>query len=245
MKTNTEKRLNFLTAYSIISTVLFGICILCSFNEKDKKLVLDELTVKRINVVDEHGDLKMVVSNKERQHPGRMNGKDMLPRERPAGIIFFNDEGDECGGLVYAGSTKDGKISSGMSFTMDQYHDDQVIQILNDEQFENGVANVQRGLTINEYPVGSNIEVRNTKIREFEKIEDVNLRNQKIKELWGKEGSKRRLFIGRNRGNCSGLFLYDKNGKPKMKIYVDEKGDPKIETITENGEVKDCLEAKQ
>jgi hypothetical protein len=242
MKTSLERKVNLLTAYAVASTLVFGVCILSSFNEKEKKLAVDELTAKRINVVDEKGELKMVISDKERQHSGRMNGKNFPKRERPAGIIFFNDEGDECGGLVYAGSTKDGKVSSGMSFTMDQYHDDQVIQILNDEEFENGAANVQRGISINEYPVGSNIITRNDKIEELQKIADAKEREQKIQDLWDKEGSKRRLFIGRSRGNSSGLFLYDKNGKPKMKIYVDEKGNPKIETIGEKGEVKNYLE---
>ena len=44
-----------------------------------------------------------------------------------------------------------------------------------------------------------------------------------MEELRVKEGSKRRVFIGRTRSNNSGVFLYDKDGNPKMKIYVDEK----------------------
>ena len=66
----------------------------------------------------------MVLSNENRQHSGRMNGKDWEKRERPAGIIFFNNEGDECGGLVYQVKEKNGKKISGMSFTMDQYKDE-------------------------------------------------------------------------------------------------------------------------
>lgn len=82
-------------------------------------------------------------------------------------------------------------------------------------------------------------------IEKLQQIADAKERDQKIQDLWDKEGSKRRLFIGRSRGNNSGLFLYDKNGKPRMKIYVDEKGNPKIETIGENGEVKNYLEDKR
>lgn len=41
-----------------------------------------------------------------------------------------------------------------MSFTKDNYYDDQVIQILNSEEYENGKSNIQRGLIINEYPIG-------------------------------------------------------------------------------------------
>ncbi|HTJ49261.1 MAG TPA: hypothetical protein VL443_07370, partial [Cyclobacteriaceae bacterium] len=67
------------------------------FLQKEKHLAISELDVERINVVENNGELKMVISNKQRQHPGMLNGKTLQPRERDAGIIFFNSSGDECG----------------------------------------------------------------------------------------------------------------------------------------------------
>ncbi|UQD57578.1 hypothetical protein [Flavobacterium sp. K5-23] len=244
MKTKLEKKVNFLTGYAIVSSLVFSVVILSSFGKEDKKETFDEITTKKINLIGEDGSLRMVLSNETRQHSGRMNGKDYPKRERPAGMIFFNDEGDECGGLIFAGKTKDNKTSSGMSFTMDNYHDDQVIQLLNTEEYENGKSFIQRGLTINEFPLGSNIDTRNAKFEELEKIENKELRNQKMDELWAKEGSKRRLFIGRNKSNSSGLFLYDKEGNPKIKIHVDEEGNPKIEIVDKNGKTRNFLESK-
>jgi hypothetical protein len=245
MKTKTDKKINLLTGYAIASTLVFGIVILSSFGEKDKKETFDEITVKRINVIGEDQSLKLVISNKDRQHSGRMNGKDWPKRERKAGMIFFNDEGDECGGLIYGGATKDGKTNSGMSLTMDQYHEDQVIQILNAEYYENGKSNIERGISISDFPIGSNIEERNTKMKELEKIENADERKQKMREWMKQSGSKKRLFIGRTRGNSSGLFLADTNGQPKMMIYIDDKGNPKIETFNEKGESKNFLEEKK
>ena len=240
-----RRKVNFLTGYAIISTVLFSSFILFSFSEKDKNLKLDELTLKRLNLISEDGSLRMVISNENRQHPGRMNGKDFSKRERPAGIIFFNNEGDECGGIIANVTSEKSSINSGMSFTMDNYHDDQVVQILNDETYENGNSAIQRGLIINEFPIGSNIVSRNLKFEELEKIENENERNEKMNDLWQKEGSKRRLFVGRNKNNDSGLFLYDSNGKPKMKIYVDKNGNPRLETINNKGKVKDIIDSKE
>jgi hypothetical protein len=244
MENRLERKINFLTTYAVASTLVFGVVLLSSFGEEEKKETFDEITAKKINLIGEDGSLRMVLSNETRQHSGRMNGKDYPKRDRPAGMIFFNDEGDECGGLIFAGKTKENKTSSGMSFTMDNYHDDQVIQILNSEEYENGKSNIQRGLIINEFPIGSNIDVRNAQYEEFEKIKDEKIRNQKMEELWAKEGAKRRLFIGRTKSNNSGVFLYDKEGNPKMKIYVDEKGNPKIETLDEKGNFKNFLETK-
>jgi hypothetical protein len=239
-----KRRINFLTAYVFVSSIIFAFFIFSSFNEKDKNLKLDELTVKRLNLIGEDGSLRMVISNETRQHPGRVDGKDFPKRERPAGIIFFNNLGDECGGIIANVSSEKNSTNSGMSFTMDNFHDDQVIQILNDETYENGNAKIQRGLTIKEFPIGSSILSRNAKFEELEKIKDPKERDEKMHELWSKEGSKKRLFVGRNKNSDSGLFLYDTNGKPKMNIYVDKDGNPKIEVINENGEIRDIVDLK-
>lgn len=78
---------------------------------------------------------RIVLSNETRQHSGRLNGKESEKRERPSEVIFFNNQGDECGGLIHQVKIKDGKIISGISFTMDNYNDNQVVQILNNEYY--------------------------------------------------------------------------------------------------------------
>ncbi len=236
-----ERKVNFLTAYAILSMLVISFFAFSSFNEKDKVEEYDELVVKKITVVGEDNLPRMVLSNETRQHPGRMNGKVWEQRERPSGIIFFNNEGDECGGLVYQTKEKDGKVLSGMSFTMDNYKDDQVVQILNDEYYADGKAYIKRGISINQFPVGSNMEERNKKLKEYRAITDEKERKQKIRELMKNEGSVNRLFIGRTKGNSSGLFLAGPDGAPKMMIYVNEQGVPKIQTFDDNGEIKDFL----
>jgi len=245
MENRLEQKLNFLAAYALVSTLAFGVLLLTSFRGEDKKMALDELTVKRLNVVGEDGGLRLVVSNKDRQHSGRMNGKDYPKRERQAGLIFFNDEGDECGGLVYAGETRKGETTSGMSFTMDQYHDDQVIQILNAESYAEGKSSIRRGISINDYPVGSNVDVRTAKIKELEKLLDKNARDQQITELLSQQGVKNRIFLGRTGSNTSGLFLSGPDGKTRLKLYVDANGNPRIETLNDKGEVTNRLEARK
>ena len=238
---STARKVNFLMGYAIITTLFMAFFALSSFNSKDKVEKFDELTVKKLTVIGENNLPRMVLSNETRQNSGRMNGKEWDKRERPSGIIFFNNDGDECGGLVYQTKEKEGKIISGMSFTMDNYKDDQVIQILNDEYYADGKSYIERGISINQYPDGTNIDTRNAKIKELEKISDEKERKMKIRELIKKEGSVNRLFMGRTKGNGSGLFLSGPDGKPKMMIYVDDKGNPKIQTISETGEMKDFI----
>lgn len=244
MDNKVEKKINFLMTYAIVSTLFISFLALSSFNEKEKLAKFDEIVVKKITVVGEDNLPRMVLSNETRQNPGRMNGKEWAKRERPSGIIFFNNQGDECGGLIYQAKEKDGKIISGMSFTMDNYKDDQVLQILNDEYYADGKAFIERGISINQYPVGTNLDDRNKKLEELNKIKNEKEREEKTRELMQKESAVNRLFIGRTKGNSSGLFLAGPDGQPKMMIYVDDKGNPKIQTFNEKGEMKDFIENK-
>lgn len=244
MDKRTERKINFFMAYAFLSTIFVFFIALNGFTPKEKVKKFDEIEVKKITVLGDDNLPRIVLSNESRQHSGRFNGKEMGKRERPSGIIFFNNQGDECGGLVYQTKIKDGKIISGMSFTMDNYNDDQVVQILNDEYYADGKAYIQRGININQYPTGSNMEERNKKIEEINKLTDKKEKNLKLKELMEKEGSVNRLFMGRTKGNSSGLFLSGPDGKPKMMIYVDDKGNPKIQTFNDKGEIKDFIENK-
>jgi hypothetical protein len=44
-------------------------------------------------------------------------------------MIFFNDEGTENGGLIFAGSKRNGVVSSGGHLSFDQYEQDQVLTL--------------------------------------------------------------------------------------------------------------------
>jgi len=229
--------------FYVLSTALVLIfTLLNSFRLERKIENFDVINVQRINVVEKDGTIRMVISNKELQHFGRMDGKDFEKRERQAGLMFFNDLGDECGGLIYAAKKKeDGSVTSGMSLTMDRYRDDQVLQILNSENIKNNKIFSERGLIVNDFPDLQGLTARNKAYEEAEKITDDKIRKDKLREINRLQGAKSLLFLGKTRGNSQGLFISDKNGQPKLMVYVDETGQPKIQTLNEKGEVKDFL----
>ena len=51
----------------------------------------DEITVKRINIVDGKGNNRLVISNQEMMPPPIVNGKKYKHAVSPAGIIFYNE----------------------------------------------------------------------------------------------------------------------------------------------------------
>jgi len=233
-----KRRINFLTGYVLISSVIFMVLIFSAFKNGERKESFDEITVKRINVVDETGEnLRMVISNEKRQHPGIINGEILPERERPSGIIFFNSSGDECGGLVYDGNEQE----AGMVFSIDKFRDDQVMQL----QYMEDTKKYERkyGLQIWDYPKENTFKERMNRFKELEQIQDDQARQlayqkMKLDSLLMEE----RLFIGKKFNKDVGLFINDQNGIPRIKIYIDNDDNPKIELLDKEGKViKDNL----
>src|SRR4249920_1469750 len=128
MRTHTLRRqLRLLQAWSVVSGCAVVLLAVSGFRQAGAPGKIDELTVQRLNIVDANGTLRMVIANKARMHPGVMDGV-TIDRPRPvAGMIFFNDQGDEVGGLTYSGQERDGARGAQAGLMFDQLKQDQTI----------------------------------------------------------------------------------------------------------------------
>ncbi len=91
----------FLVAYSaVVTAALFF--ILVSF-KGNNTFTQDEINAKRINITDEQGNVRLVIANEERIPPPILEGKTYKRAISPAGLIFYDKEGNECGGLALSG----------------------------------------------------------------------------------------------------------------------------------------------
>ena len=125
MKTKIEKEVLFLKRYAAFVTITVCMMFFSSYNIQNNNKKFEEIDVERINIVEKNGDLKMVISNQARQHPGIVNGKIIKRKsQRPPGIIFFNQIGDEMGGLIYGDNGDNGHFGS---LTWDKFKGDQTI----------------------------------------------------------------------------------------------------------------------
>ncbi|HEY6488921.1 MAG: hypothetical protein WCC26_10550 [Terracidiphilus sp.] len=98
------------------------------------KQSFDEIQVHRIDVVEPDGTLRMVISNKDRLPPVIVKGVEHPEYGEPrpqAGMIFYNDEGSENGGLIFGGhkNEKGEVVDSGGSLSFDKYGASQVVQL--------------------------------------------------------------------------------------------------------------------
>src|SRR5580658_4752984 len=112
----------FLVIYSGVLTALFAVIVWVGAASPAKVVNFDEITVHRLNVVEPDGKLRMVISNHARLPGIIVRGKEQ-PFPRPqAGILFYNDEGSENGGLVFGGgkNAKGEVEDSGGSLSFDK-----------------------------------------------------------------------------------------------------------------------------
>src|SRR5215831_9625613 len=107
---------------SVLTTVLTAFVLAGSVAAKPQSF--DEIDVRRINVREPDGTLRLVISNRARL-PGVIERGQELPKaERSqAGMLFYNDEGTENGGLVFGGRRNaQGQVAdSGGMLTFDRY----------------------------------------------------------------------------------------------------------------------------
>ena len=121
----------FLTIYSGVLTLTFAATVLCGFSRGSKSETFDQITVHRINIVEPDGTLRMVISNHNKL-PGIIVRAKEQPFARPqAGMLFYNDEGSENGGLIFSGrrNEKGEIVDSGGSLSFDKYGDNQIVQL--------------------------------------------------------------------------------------------------------------------
>lgn len=145
----------FLAIYSGVLTVLF---LGGAVYGNEKRAVMDEITVQRINIVEPNGTPRLIISNHAKL-PGVLVRGEEKPLDRPqAGLIFLNDEGSEIGGLIFGGNKdKDGKIrNSGGSLSFDRYEANQVVQLLGVDDSEDRMA----GLMVSDSPSGTDVRRR-------------------------------------------------------------------------------------
>ena len=115
---------------SVLTTGLAALALSGSAAAKPQSF--DEIDVRRINVREPDGTLRLVISNRARLPGVIERGQEHAKVDRPqAGMLFYNDEGTENGGLIFGGQRNaQGDVKdSGGSLTFDRYAGSQIVQL--------------------------------------------------------------------------------------------------------------------
>jgi len=205
---------------------------------RPKRAVFRELEVQRIDVVEPDGSVRLVLSNKAR-FPGLIfRGKERPHDRDTAGMLFFNDQGTENGGLIFGGRRgPDGKVTSGGSLTFDQFEQDQVVQLMQNESDGRRTA----GLKVNDAPDAA------LDFDLFDRLDklDAKARDAEIQRL-KKEGRllRQRVFVGKNADGGARVVLRDAQERERILLEVAPDGEPSVKLLDAAGRVLGRLPAR-
>lgn len=231
------RQLRILQAYAIFSLVALIFVATAALGQPAGPQRFDEITVQRLNVVDANGTLRFVLSNRDRMHPGVMDGV-MIDRPRPvAGMLFFNDEGDEVGGLTYSAQASGGERRASAQIAFDQYKQDQTIALSYSESNGRRMAGLQVW-DRSDTPLTELIRQLNA----ANALRDPAERDKAIKAARAAAPpGPRRVFVGKNTEREATVSLADASGRPRLRLTVTAEGEASIEFLDTDGKVVNRL----
>ena len=217
------------------SLVLVGGLALAAFKKASEPTRFQEISVERINVVEPDGKLRMTISDAARSPGWTFHGKVVPGRPHSAGMIFFNDEGEEDGGLTFGGRTADGKYSADGELAFDQYEQDETVTLT----YEDDNGRKRQGLFLTDrarVPVMEMI----AKQQSLRAMPAGPARDSAIK-VWannnGNPLAATRIAVDRDVSKSAVVSLADPLGHPRLRLVVDSTGAASIQFLDGEGHV--------
>jgi len=238
-----QREVRLLRAYVFASTAVLGAIALMAFRKSVAPTRFDEIDVERINIREADGKLRMVLSNRARSSGPVMRGKPFgYPGGNRPGIIFFNDEETEGGGLVFEGKADStGRYAAGAQLSFDQYDQDQVVTLAYED--ENGKRSM--GFNVTDRPVLPPSHVAT--MDSISRLPDGPGKFAALRRVFspgnGMPSFTPRVFVGRDTSRKAMLRLSDPSGRPRLRMTVDSLGIARIEFLDAGGRVTQQIPA--
>src|SRR5580704_281844 len=102
---------------------------LAAWHKASEPTRFKEISVERINIIEPDGKLRLTISDAANSPGWVFHGKPYPGRPHSAGMIFFNDEGEEDGGMTFGGRTENGKYEADGGLSFDQYNQDETVTL--------------------------------------------------------------------------------------------------------------------
>lgn len=209
------------------------------------KTKFDEIDVGRINVREPDGRLRLTISNHARLPDVVVGGKSYPLRGgtgvKSAGLIFFNDEGNEDGGLVWAGSRTGTGHQASAALTFDQFNQDETISL----EYGDNSGQRSAGLSVLDRP-DEPIQPFAESLMVIRAMPDGAAKEARMRHLQEDAVARgavpaNRFFAGKRPDKSSTVMLSDRKGRPRLRLSVDSLGMARIEFLDDSGHVTRSL----
>ena len=233
-----RRELRLLRAHALITTPVLIVLLLAGFLQAAQRTRFTEIDVERINIVEPDGKLRMVISNRPRSIGPIYKGQPFgYPGGTRPGIIFFNDEGTENGGLGFSGGRQpDGSFRAGAQLAFDQFDQDQVLFL----QYSDNNGQRRMGLTVADR---ADVSIYDFVLRRdsINKMPDGPAKTAALAKLMepvnGVPLMAPRVYVGRDPSKSAVVNLSDRLGRARLRLLVDSVGVARIEFLDEAGRI--------
>ena len=225
-------------ATNLVMFFILGTLLLSGFRPQQPTV----LSVERLNIVDSAGHLALVLANGSRLPGITVAGKEYPKthgRASSAGMLFYNEAGDEVGGLIYRGSSggpRDTSTAFG-HLSFDQWKQNQVVAL----QYLDDGTRRSAGLRVWDRPTGTPEDAEGLAVLGQQvgatppgPTRD-SLRREYIRQDVAASGHLR-AFLGSANGVVA-LELRDNKGKVRIRLSVDTLGASQLTFLDTLGRV--------
>ena len=209
------------------------------------KTKFDEIDVERINVREPDGKLRLTISNHARLPDVVIGGKSYPLRGgtgvKSAGLVFFNDEGNEDGGLVWAGSRTSAGYQASAGLLFDQFDQDETVSLGYGDENRRREA----GLTVLDRP-DEPIQIFAESLMVIRAMPDGPAKQARMRRLQDDAAARgalpaQRFFAGKRPDKSSIVMLADRKGHARLRLVVDSLGAARIDFLDDSGHVTRSL----
>jgi hypothetical protein len=231
---NLQRDIRALRAMVVAMLGLCAVVLLGAVTIGSQQSSFDEITVHRINVMDREGNLAMVLASHDDEAVpvilGRQ-GRRAQGNNADNGIIFFNQKGDEQGGLIW--STMPDRQNSGDTLSFDTAQTDQLLQL------DDGSADGKHYAYLVGWDRAPNDAELGLKAEDELQTAKTDDERKAILAKYQARGlaAPRRFLLGYDLDDAAQLSLADKDAHPRIKMFVTRDGEAKLQFLDGSGRV--------
>ncbi|MCA0374597.1 MAG: hypothetical protein LCH84_02940 [Gemmatimonadetes bacterium] len=226
---------SLLALLNLAASVVLATMLLSASRAQDPR----ELTIERLNIVDSTGRLALVLANGARLpgavFEGREYPQSFVGRGKSAGMIFFNQQGDEVGGLVYEGERRDSSYRAFGHLSFDQWKQNQVVAV----QYQDNGQSRSAGVRVWDRPTEHSLEEQFRLALQLRTMPPGAARDsvdrERLRVRTAVQGTPR-MFLG-SEDRVAKLELRDAAGRVRLRLQVDSSGAGRIAFLDSVGRV--------